>query len=237
MPIFINKTKINNVTNQSPGATNVDDTTGKLMTLSDISKHIYDSDEIKGWRMDEAIQNNPLAKKPINMRSKMAYREIMKTIKPTKKYLLPGEMCVFNYSSPKFQADLDYYDATPFVLFFGITRTEQGVIREVGFNLHYYPPFARMKILNTVYEVFKSYYVKYFNESPHKANKYVNYRLLKNMLRSQKIKFGLKMYIPVLRGNTYVLPTKMIPTAAQTEGHFSGASLAQIKSFWRKSKR
>ena len=58
MPIFINKTKINNVTNQSPGATNVDDTTGKLMTLSDISKHIYDSDEIKGWRMNENNKAN-----------------------------------------------------------------------------------------------------------------------------------------------------------------------------------
>ena len=94
-----------------------------------------------------------------------------------------------------------------------------------------------MKILNTIYEVFKSYYVKYFNNQPNKPNNYINYRLLKTMLRSQKIKFGLKMYIPVLRGNTYVLPTKLIPIAAQTEGHFSGATLAQIKSFWRKSSR
>lgn len=237
MPIFINRTKINNVTNQTAGATNIDSVTGKLMTLSDISKHIYDDDEIKEWRMDEAIQNNPLSKKPINMRSKVAYRTIMQSIKPTKKYLLPGEICVFNYSSPKYQAELEYYDATPFVLFFGITRTKDGVIREVGFNLHYYPPFARMKILNTIYEVFKSYYVKYFNNQPNKPNNYINYRLLKTMLRSQKIKFGLKMYIPVLRGNTYVLPTKLIPIAAQTEGHFSGVTLAQIKSFWRKSSR
>lgn len=237
MPIFINKTKINNVTNSTVGATNIDSVTGKLMTLHEIAKHDYDSDEIDNWRMDEAIQSNPLAKKPINMRSKMAYREIMTNVKPTKKYLLPGEMCVFNYSSPKYQAELDYYDATPFVLFFGITRTEQGVIREIGFNLHYYPPFARLKILNTVYEVFKSYYTKYFNNSPHKANKFVNYKLLKRMLANQKIKFGLKMYVPVLRGNTYVLPTKLIPIAAHTEGHFSGATLSQIKSFWRQSKR
>lgn len=237
MPIFINKTKINNVTNQTPGGTNIDSVTGKIMTLHDISHHIYDEDEIKSWRMDEAIQNNPLVKKPINMRSKMAYREIMTTIKPSTKYLLPGEIAIFNYSSPKLQAELDYYDATPMVLFFGITRTDKGVIREVGFNLHYYPPFARMKILNTVYEVFKSYYIKYFNKSPHKANKFVNYRLLKRMLANQKIKFGLKMYIPVLRGNTYVLPTKLIPIGALTEGHFSGATLAQIKSFWRGSSR
>lgn len=238
MPIFINKTKINNVSGDSMSSgTNINADTGRPMNLHDISHHIYDDDEIKSWRMDEAIKNSPISRKPLNMRSKMAYREIMTTLKPTKKYLLPGEMCVFNYAAPKTAADLEYYDATPFVLFFGITRMADGNIREIGFNLHYYPPLVRKTILNTVYEVFKSYYIKYFNDQPHKANTYVNYNVLKMMLRNSKIKFGLRMYVPSLRGSTWTLPTKMIPVAAITEGHFNGATYSNIQRFWRRAKR
>lgn len=238
MPIFINKTKINNVSNtEDTIITNTDPVTGRKMDLHDIATHIYGDDEIKSWRMDEAIENSPISKKPLNIRSKIAYREIMRTLKPTKKYLLPGELCIFSYSAPKTVTDLEYYDATPFVLFFGITRTNDGNIREVGFNLHYYPPFARQRILNTVYEVFKSYYKKYFNDQPHKANTFINYNLLKRLLRNQKIKFGLRMYIPSLRGLTWTLPTKMIPVAAITEGHFNGATFMNIQHFWRRAKR
>lgn len=238
MPIFINNTKINNATGTDANVrTNVDQDTDRQMDLQDISRHIYSDDEIESWRMDEAIDTSPIGKKPLNMRSKMAYREITRTLKPTKKYLLPGEMCVFSYASPKSVADLEYYDATPFVLFFGITRTEDGNIREIGFNLHYYPPFARKKILNTVYEVFKVYYNKYFNDQPHKANTFVNYNLLKRMLKQSKIKFGLRMYVPSLRGSTWTLPTKMIPIAAMTEGHFNGTTYQNIQRFWRRAKR
>lgn len=238
MPIFINNTKINNATGEGAEVrTNADPVTGRQMDLGEISRHVYSDDEIESWRMDEAIDGSPIAKKPLNMRSKMAYREIMRSLKPTKKYLLPGEMCVFSYSSPKTAADLEYYDATPFVLFFGITRAQDGNIREIGFNLHYYPPLARKKILNTVYEIFKSYYKKYFNDQPHKANTFVNYNLLKRMLRQSKIKFGLRMYVPSLRGSTWTLPTKMIPVAAMTEGHFNGSTYQNIQRFWRRAKR
>jgi hypothetical protein len=54
------------------------------------------------------------------------------------------------------------------------------------------------------------------------------------MKSNAKIAFDIKMYIPVLRGSSYVLPTRLLPTAFYTEGHFSKATLAQIFSFWRK---
>lgn len=212
-------------------------TIGDIDDLHDMTKYLYDDDEIKDFRMDEAIQNNPLAKKPTIMRSKLAYRELMKELKPTPKYLLPGQIAMFGYRNPKYKEELEYYDATPCVIFFGITRTNDNTIREIGFNLHYYPPFARMRILNTVYEVFKSYFQKYFNEAPNRPNQFVNYNILKRMLRRQKIAFGLRMYIPVLRGTTYVIPTRLVPTLAYTEGHFSGATLSNIRKFWRKSPR
>jgi hypothetical protein len=208
-------------------------TLADTISVSDICQKTYDNEEIKHWNLQESYAANPLAKKPVSLQSKYAYQAIMKG-KSTKKYLLPGEICLFTYSSPKYGPELDYYDATPMVLFFGITRIEDGSIREIGFNLHYYPPFARIRILDTIYNIFKDYYKKYFNKPGHSPNGHINYNLLKRMFRNQKIAFGLRMYIPVLRGETWVIPTKLLPTAAYTEGHFSGATLTNIKSFWRR---
>ena len=212
-------------------------TFGDKQDLEALVTHIYSDDEISKFRMDDAIKDHPLSHKPTNIRSKLAYKEVLTQLKPSKKYALPGQFIVFGYHEPKYKEELEYYDGTPAVLFFGLTRTKEGNIREIGFNIHYLPPFARMKVLNTVYEVFKSYYSKYFNESPDKPNRYINYNLLKRMFRRVGLAFCLRMYIPVLRGQTYVIPTRLIPTIAFTEGHFSGATLAQIKHYWRQAKR
>ena len=202
--------------------------------LKELSKHRYDKDEINEFQMNEAINNHPLAKRPTNVRSKMAYAEILTNMKPTTKYLLPGQCVVFEYLEPKFKEELEYYDRTPFVIFLGITRTNDGNIREVGLNLHYFPPFTRARIMQRTYELFKPYFNKYFNDPTKKPNTFISYRALKHIMKhNDKIAFGIKMYIPVLRSSSYVLPTRMLPTAFYTEGHFSKATLAQIFQFWR----
>lgn len=221
--------------NIETGATSVINPSARL---SDISKHQWSQDEIDVFEMDEAITDHPLASRPTNIRSKLAYSEIIKSVKPTTKYLLPGQCVVFEYLEPKFKEELDYYDRTPFVIFLGITRTNDGNIREVGLNLHYYPPFTRMKILNKTYEVFKPYFNKFFNDISKKPNTFISWNALKHIMKkNDKLAFGIKMYIPVLRSSSYVLPTKMLPTAFYTEGHFSKATLAQIFSFWRQFHR
>lgn len=210
----------------------------KKYTLFELDRFIYDAESIENFRMDEAIQNHPLSRRPTNMRSKLAYSEIMKLVKPTTKYLLPGQIVVFGYSEPKFKESLDYYDKTPFVIFLGITRTDEGNIREVGLNLHYYPPRIRSRILTTTYNVFKYHFQKHFNDATDKPVGFINYKALKHIMRSNtKIGFGIKMYIPVLRGKSYVLPTRLLPTAFYTEGHFSKATLAQIQKYWRQYRR
>lgn len=202
--------------------------------LRDLDNHVYTPEEIEQFQLDETINNHPLAKRPTNIRSKLAYSEIMKTMKPTKKYLLPGQLVLFEYLEPKFKEDLEYYDRTPFVLFFGITRTDDGNIREIGLNLHYYPPHTRARILNKTYQVFKPYFDKYFNDPSHKPNAVISWSSLKHLMKvNDKIGFGVKMYIPVLRGKSYVVPPRLWPTAFYTEGHFSKATLQQIFSFWR----
>lgn len=209
-------------------------TIGYSGTLKEISTKIYDPDEIKVYQLDEAINEHPLAKRPTAIRSKLAYKEILHNAKVTKKYLLPGQVVLFHYAEPKFKEELEYYDRTPFTLFLGITRTKDGNIREIGLNLHYYPPFTRARILNQTYNVFKPYFDKNFNEVTGKPNTFISYDKLKHIMRRNlKIAFGIKMYIPVLRQASWVIPTRLLSTAMYTEGHFSKATLQQIFHFWR----
>lgn len=203
--------------------------------LEEVDKYIYSPEDMKFFRMDEAIKNHPLARKPLNMRSKWAYAEIMRELKPTTKYLLPGQICVFEYIDPKTRDQLEYWDKTPMTLFCGLTKTADNNIREVGFNIHFIPPFARARMLNTVYEVFKRHFWQNFNEAQHKPFPMINYKALSRLCkRNAKIGFCIKMYVPMLRANTYVLPTRLLPTAFYTEGHFSKATLKEVQTFWRR---
>ena len=198
------------------------------------AEHIYTDEEIDQFSLMKAYQLHPLAKRPINIRSKLAYKEIMNQIKPTNRYLLPGQIVCFEYLEPKLKEDLEYYDRTPLVVFCGITRTKDGNIREIGINLHYFPPHTRVNVLNRIYEIFKPYFNKYFNTASNKPNAIISYDQLKHIIRTnQKIGFAIKMYIPVLRGTSYLVPTRLLPTALYTEGHFSKATLQEIFKFWR----
>ena len=152
--------------------------------------------------------------------------------------MLPGNVYMFFYHDPKYKEELEYYDRTPLVLSLGITRTKDNVIREIGLNLHFFPPFARERIMNHTYEVFKPWFDKNFNDPKHKASNFISYDRLKALMnRNMKLAFGIKMYIPPLRGATYQVPTRLQSTAYYTEGHFSKATMAQIFKFWRRFKR
>lgn len=210
-------------------------TKGKTPSIHDLSIKTYSKEEISQFIMSEAIEEHPLVKKLPMMRSKYAYKEIFTTLHPTTKYLLPGQVACFHYEEPKFKAELEFYDKLPLVLFLGITRTKEGNIREVGLNLHYFPPFTRKRILEHTYATFKSYFDDYFNAPSKKPNLFISWKALKSIMkRDAKLAFGIKMYIPVLRGATYLLPTKMLPTAFYTEGVFSKATKNKVFRFWRR---
>lgn len=213
-------------------------TPGATQELQYIQNHIYSLDEIRDFDMGEAIDENSLSYKAGHVRSKLAYKFIMENQNITAKYLLPGQVCMFTYNDPKTKDELEYWDKTPLTLFFGAFRTKNGDIREIGLNLHYYPPFTRRKILVKVYETFKSYFQKCFNHPQHKPNMFMDYKTLKHLIgRDSKIAFGVKEYVPMLRGITYVIPTKMLPIAFYTEGHFSRATIMQVQQFWRQFRR
>ena len=209
-------------------------TLGNINNIKDIVSKIYTEEEIKSYRLDEAINEHPLSHKPTPMRSKLAYQQIMSELKTSSKYILPGQICLFGYQEPKYKEELEYYDRFPLVIALGIIRTKDGVIREIGLNLHYYPPYVRARILQQTFEVFRPYFEKFFNDPSSKPNVFISYKKLKSLLRSNtKIAFGVKMYIPVLRGITYNIPARLLSTAFYTEGKFSKATLQQIFRFWR----
>ena len=81
-------------------------TLGQVFNIKDLDRKVYDPEEIENFRMDEAINEHPLSHRPTNIRSKIAYSEILKILKPTKKYLLPGQLCIFHYSNPKYKEEL-----------------------------------------------------------------------------------------------------------------------------------
>lgn len=207
---------------------------GENPNISELAKKIYDEDEIKNFNLNEAINDHPLSRRPTSIRSKLAYKELLQNVDYYRKYLLPGQFAIFNYLEPKFKEDLEYYDKTPFVLFLGITRTNDGNIREIGLNLHYYPPHTRLMVVSRVYEMFKPWWDNNFNDVQHKPNTVIDWRTLKHMLSSSAhLAFGIKMYIPSLRDNTRVIPARLLSTAFYTEGNFSQATLQQIFKFWR----
>jgi hypothetical protein len=79
------------------------------------------------------------------------------------KPIFPGQLVMFNYFQPKTEEQLEYYDAMPCTIFFGIINTKKGK-RVLGFNIHYYPPRIRFQLMNRIYEIFKPIYSKHFNE-------------------------------------------------------------------------
>lgn len=209
-------------------------TLGDIRDFNDLVRYNYDPQEIKKYDPQTAIQNHPLMNKPFAIRSKLAYSGLIKELHPTKHYLLPGQLAMFGYAQPKYKEDLEYYDATPLTLFCGITRTKGGNIREIGLNLHYFPIFARTRILDITYTRFKPYWQKYFNDPSKKPNMLISWDSLKHIMKSNMhLAFGIKMYIPVLRGNTYLVPTRLFSTAAMTEGHFAKATINQVMRYWR----
>ena len=69
-------------------------TMGLVKDLHVVTTHIYSDDEIKKFNMQMAIDNHPLSRKPTNMRSKLAYKEIMTEVQQSPRYMLPGMFAI-----------------------------------------------------------------------------------------------------------------------------------------------
>ena len=127
---------------------------------------------------------------------------------------------------------LEYYDAMPCTIFFGIVNTNNGK-RVIGFNIHYYPPRIRYQVIDRIFEIFRPLYLKSWNEPLKKEMEHFNYKMLISQLQKAKLDFGIREYIPNLMAKVTPIPVSSWPKAVLSEGHFKKETREQILKFWR----
>lgn len=149
-----------------------------------------------------------------------------------RKSVLPGQLILFDYFEPATKDKLEYYDAMPCTIFFGIVNTKNGK-RVIGFNIHYYPPRIRFQLMNRIYEIFKPIYANQFNTALTEEMSYFNYKMLISQLQKAKLDFGIREYIPNLMARVTPIPVSNWPKAVLTEGHFKKETREQILNYWK----
>lgn len=186
-----------------------------------------DFDMLKAIRAEKDYKSNVLR------RDKNSRRFIEENYKADSvRYALPGQLMMFNYFEPATKEDLQYYDAMPCTIFFGVVNTSNGK-RVLGFNIHYYPPRMRFLLMNRIYEIFKPIYANQFNSPIKEEISYFNYKMLIDQLQKAKLDFGIRMYIPKLMAQVIPVPPAAWPKAVLTEGRFKKETRDQILNYWK----
>ena len=186
-----------------------------------------DFDMLKAIRAEKDYKSN-VKRRDVNSRKYI--EENLKVEGRTS--VMPGQLIMFNYFEPATKDKLEYYDAMPCTIFFGIVNTQNGK-RVIGFNIHYYPPKIRFQLMNRIYEIFKPIYNKNFNTPLDSEMDYFNYKMLISQLQKAKLDFGIREYIPMLMAKVTPVPVSAWPKAVLTEGHFKKETREQILSYWK----
>lgn len=145
-----------------------------------------------------------------------------------------GNLYMFNYFEPKTKDELEYYDAMPCSILFGLFTTEKGEKRILGFNLHYYPPRIRYRVLARIMEIWDGIYKLSWNSGLSKdMDKFTYYTLIAN-LQKAKLEFGVRMYIPSLMSNIRIVPPGLWEKAVFSEGRFKKKTRDAILNYWKR---
>ena len=145
--------------------------------------------------------------------------------------ILPGQLILFDYFEPKTKEDLEYYDASPCTIFFNIINTPEGK-RVLGFNIHYYPPRMRYQIMNTIFNIYKPVYSKYFTQNKGSAITGFDYKYIMDSLEKAGLAFGVRMYIPNLISNVRKVQPQLWHIAVYTEGWFKKQTREAVMKHW-----
>lgn len=145
-----------------------------------------------------------------------------------------GQLLLFNYFTPITEEELEYYDASPCAIFFGIFNTEKGR-RVIGFNIHYFPPRIRYRIINLIYQLFQRTYNKYFETGLSKDIKRFTYQEVTSTLSRYNLGWAVRMYDPKLMGSVRVIPPDHWPTAVFTEGWFKKETRERIMQLFKQN--
>lgn len=190
----------------------------------------------RNYSFMRAVHQDRLYKSNIETRNKYA-RQFIESYFAKKRIsasnISPGQLIMFDYFEPKTMEELEYYDARPCTIFFGNIETENGT-RIIGFNLHYFPPKYRWKILGRILEIFRPFYKKMWtSQNIKKSMPYFTYRFLFYQIQSAKLDFGVRMYIPELVSNIIPIPASGWVKASLTEGVFRKKTRDAIMNYWK----
>ena len=187
----------------------------------------------KDFNVLKAIRSEPNYKTNVKRRDYRSRKYVTNNYSTKGKLsIMPGQLIMFNYFEPKTKEKLQYYDAMPCTIFFGIINTKDG-IRVLGFNIHYYPPRIRFQLMNRIYEIYKPIYEKNFNYPLKEELSTFNYKNLISQLQKAKLDFGIREYIPKLMTKITPIPVAGWSKAVLTEGHFKKETREQILNYWK----
>lgn len=188
---------------------------------------------IRGHKQGDNLGEKRLHKMNVQRRDASVRKFVQENVEQGKRnQIFPGQLIMFNYFTPITEEKLDYYDAMPCTIFFGIVNTEDGK-RVLGFNLHYYPPRIRYQLMDRIFEIFKSTYIDNWDDKLHRKISEFNYHMLIKQLQKAKLDFGVRMYVPQLMANIKPIPPMYWQKAVFTEGHFKKETRAQILNYWK----
>ena len=204
--------------------------------MRDTSKYIDNNvgkKPAKNYDLYKDIRSQKLYKSNVQVRDNVArsYLEENYDHKQTNT-ILPGQLVMFNYFERKTKEELEYYDAMPVTIFFGVYNSKEGK-RIIGFNLHYYPPRIRYRVMERIFQIYKPFYLKNFNTPLKSEMSHFEYQWLMEQLSSSGLDFGVRQYIPALCSAVTPLPTEAWSKAVFTEGRFKKRTREQIMKYWR----
>lgn len=204
--------------------------------MRDTSKYIVNNvgeKAPKNYDLLKDIRSQKLYKYNVDVRNTVARQYLNENYEPkSSQAIIPGQLVMFNYFEPKTKEELEYYDAMPMTIFFGVHVTEQGK-RVIGFNIHYFPPKMRYKIMERIYEIFKPFYLKSFNDPLTKELSHFDYHWMLEQLEKAGLEFGVRQYDPSLCSKVTPLPTEAWHIAVFTEGVFRKRTREMIMNYWR----
>ena len=195
------------------------------------------SEKTKNFNLYEDIKKSPLYKKPVTKRDDIARDFLEKAadrIKPGSR-IVPGQLLMFQYFNPKTKEELEYYDAAPVTIFFGIYTAKEGK-RIIGFNIHYIPPRTRWRVMDAIFRLYRPIFLKYFDSGIYKEIDAFDYQYLMEELERAKLKFCVRQYDPQRMANVFNIQPQCYTAACYTEGWFKKQTRQQILNHWSKLK-
>lgn len=188
----------------------------------------------RDFSLIKSIKKSKLYKEDVKERDDEVRKWVNENIKPASKgKILPGQMIMFNYFQPMTKEELEYFDSQPLCLFFNTFRTQEGELRVLAFNLHYYPPKMRYIVADRIFSIFKPLYEKSWNSPLNSGMSYMQYKMLVEQLQDQGLEFGVREYNPQLMRAIRPIPPKDWSKAVFTEGKFKKRTREQILNYWR----